>query len=132
MLSKLGMFKDYVNVGKVKTGLNSAALLASLYQLYTNPHEHTALFFFDLCTHGFTLLSMRENATDLEKGAALLFNAGQESNLIGSLVTGNKVLPIPVSLADLGVHLLNIVTAPLPNDNEENHAQDATVQAKMN
>ncbi|MDX1837005.1 hypothetical protein DIZ81_04875 [Legionella taurinensis] len=131
MLSKFGMFKDYVSVNTVKTGLNSAALLASLYQLYSNPQEHTARFVFDFCTHGFTLLSMRENASDLEKSVALLFNSGQESSLIGSLLIGDKILPVPVQIADVGVHLLNILTAPLPNGNEENNEQEATVQAKM-
>ncbi|MDX1837004.1 hypothetical protein DIZ81_04870 [Legionella taurinensis] len=132
MLSKFGLFKDYASVNTVKKGFNLAGLLVSGYEVYSNAlQEDNPLFVFGFLAHGYTLLSLRDNASDVEKNAALLLNSSLVSCLIISLLIDSKVLPVPVQVVDLGVHLLNILTAPLPNGNEENHEQEATAQAKM-
>lgn len=131
MLAKFGLFKDYLTVDNAKIGLNTGAFLASLYQLYTNPQEHTATFLLDLSTHGLTLLSMRKNATDFEKYAAMFLNAGRELNITGSLAMGSKELPVAVQYVDAGVHLLNLATGPLPTDEAEGETEEATQAAKM-
>jgi hypothetical protein len=128
MLAKFGVF-NYFTVNNVKAGINIGAFFASLYKLYTNPHEYTASFLLDMSTHGATLLSMRQNATAFEKYAAMFLNSTQESNLVGSLVMGGEELPTLVKVIDGGVHLYNLATAPLPTDENENEA--TTIAPKM-